>query len=117
MAEIIAATEAVTETETETETGTEIETVTEIAREDAAAIPVQCPALGIIMIVTIMITETLQERIFRESEEEKPVAVIIIPSRTKYLDMTESPVQLILSRTFLVIFIFWCVLLSHDFFP
>lgn len=71
------------------------------AREAVAAIPVQCPALGIIMIVVvIMITETLQDRIFRESEEGRPAAAII--SRIKYLfSSVKSPVQNKMNRTFI----------------
>lgn len=68
----------------EAEITTAITNVRITAREAVAAIPVQCPALGIIMIVVvIMITETLQDRISRESEEGRPAAAII--SRIKYL--------------------------------
>lgn len=68
---------------TETETVAETETATGIVTEDAAAIPGQCQAHGIMIAVATMITETLQGRISRESEEERPAAAII--NRIKYL--------------------------------
>lgn len=75
------------EIETEIETGTETvtEIATEIVTEDAAVIPDQCPALGIVTTVAVIITitEALRDLISRESEEGRPAAVIIAPSKTK----------------------------------
>lgn len=74
-----------------------------IVKEAADAIQAQCPVHGITMTAAaIMITETLQDLTFRESEEGKPAAAIIIPSRTKsnFLLYQEGPVQLALNRTF-----------------